>query len=209
MARMVATAAQPGSTHRFRKHHRAAERSPTLVQLPTHQKFCRVRNETHNLGARAGFVGFLSGLKNWPLTWQPLCCRNYETTERVYYHVSTILFDWYNALGLSINAEPMTRTQSISRSGRSFWAFDVALGVLLKHMIDIAESIQDSPNSVWLTEQASWWRDVAGVGNTVWRSRTSGLRTSSIVSLGSLRQPAAQYLRVDQYPQRRLKHGQY
>ncbi len=61
--------------------------------------------------------------------------------------------------------DALSSTHAISYGERSFWAYDVALGVVLKHMIDIAESSNSSANAAWLAEQASWWRVVAGLGN--------------------------------------------
>jgi hypothetical protein len=60
----------------------------------------------------------------------------------------------------------MSRTQSVSYAGRSFWAYDVALGVLLKHMIDAANQSDVPKSSTWLSEQVAWWRQVAAIGAT-------------------------------------------
>ena len=54
----------------------------------------------------------------------------------------------------------MTHTQFVEFHDRGFWAYDVALGVFLKHLIDAAERRHDE---VWLSEVVSRWRVVATV----------------------------------------------
>jgi hypothetical protein len=58
----------------------------------------------------------------------------------------------------------VSKTQTVQYGDRVFWAYDVALGILLKHMIDEAELRVAEPDGSWLTESISWWRVVAGVG---------------------------------------------
>ncbi len=59
----------------------------------------------------------------------------------------------------------MSQTQFVSYNTRGFWAYDVALGVFLKHLIDVAEEQEASVAGTWLTEAISWWRVVACVGD--------------------------------------------
>jgi len=57
----------------------------------------------------------------------------------------------------------VTHTQFVAHRERGFWAYDVALAVLLKHMIDVAEERRsDVP---WLAGAASAWRVVACVSD--------------------------------------------
>jgi hypothetical protein len=56
----------------------------------------------------------------------------------------------------------MSKTQFVDFGNRGFWAYDVALGVFLKHLIDAAESHNQS-NSQWLSELIGSWRTVACV----------------------------------------------
>ncbi len=57
----------------------------------------------------------------------------------------------------------MTQTQRVDSGGRGFWAYDVALGVFLKHLIDAAEPRRDE--APWLTEAIACWRVVACVSD--------------------------------------------
>ncbi len=58
----------------------------------------------------------------------------------------------------------VSKTQYVSYRDRGFWADDVALGVLLKHLIDFAEPRVAGSDADWLTKAVSWWRVVAGLG---------------------------------------------
>jgi hypothetical protein len=58
----------------------------------------------------------------------------------------------------------MTATQWVEHRGRGFWAYDVGLGVLLKHVIDAAAT-QDHSSEPWLSEAVAWWRVVASVSD--------------------------------------------
>lgn len=52
----------------------------------------------------------------------------------------------------------VTQTRFVGYRDRGFWAYDVALGVLLKHVVDVAESRSAEPRLAWLEEAArSWW----------------------------------------------------
>jgi hypothetical protein len=54
----------------------------------------------------------------------------------------------------------LSKTQFISFGNEGFWAYDVALGIFLKHVIDAAEA-SDHANTVWLSSETDSWRDVA------------------------------------------------
>ena len=58
----------------------------------------------------------------------------------------------------------MSRTQAVSYGHRSFWAYDVALGILLKHMIDAAKAKAEPGESSWLAKQLEFWPQVAVLG---------------------------------------------
>lgn len=51
----------------------------------------------------------------------------------------------------------MTATKGIEFGGRFFWAYDVAAGVFLKHLIDEAEASEHA-NEPWLSKAVSSWR---------------------------------------------------
>ncbi len=59
----------------------------------------------------------------------------------------------------------MSQTQFVSYRGRGFWAYDVALAIFLKHLIDAADPLTRSSEYAWLDEAASAWRVVVGVGD--------------------------------------------
>jgi hypothetical protein len=56
----------------------------------------------------------------------------------------------------------MSKKKFVSRGDGGFWAYDVALGVFLKHLIDVAEGhgYSDVP---WLNDEVSSWRVAACV----------------------------------------------
>ena len=56
----------------------------------------------------------------------------------------------------------MTATKGVEFEGRFFWAYDVAAGVFLKHLIDEAEASKhiDEP---WLSKAVSSWRVQAAI----------------------------------------------
>jgi hypothetical protein len=47
---------------------------------------------------------------------------------------------------------------------QGFWAYDVALGVFLKHLIDVAEEQEAKAPEIWLTQAIPRWRVVACAG---------------------------------------------
>ena len=58
----------------------------------------------------------------------------------------------------------MSATQYVKYADRGFWAYDVALGVFLKHLIDAAET-SDQAKTAWLSAAISSWRVVACIGD--------------------------------------------
>ena len=56
----------------------------------------------------------------------------------------------------------MTATKGIKFEGRFFWAYDVAAGVFLKHLIDEAEASEQA-GEPWLSEAVSDWRAQAAI----------------------------------------------
>lgn len=58
----------------------------------------------------------------------------------------------------------MTRTQFVESAGNGFWAYDVGLGVFLKHLIDAAEA-RGHADAPWLSQAVSWWRVVACISD--------------------------------------------
>jgi hypothetical protein len=51
----------------------------------------------------------------------------------------------------------MSKTQFVSFGNRGFWAYDVALSIFLKYLIDAAEESSQA-DSVWITGAVSDWR---------------------------------------------------
>jgi hypothetical protein len=58
----------------------------------------------------------------------------------------------------------MTKTQYVGCENRGFWAYDVALGVFLKHLIDAAET-SGQAKTAWLSTAISSWREVACISD--------------------------------------------
>ena len=58
----------------------------------------------------------------------------------------------------------MSKTQFVRYGTQGFWAYDVALGIFLKHLIDAAE-VSDQAKSSWLSEAISGWRAVACISD--------------------------------------------
>jgi hypothetical protein len=58
----------------------------------------------------------------------------------------------------------MSKTKFVEFGGNGFWAYDVALGVFLKYLIDIAEASPQA-NSVWLSERLPRWRVIACISD--------------------------------------------
>ena len=78
----------------------------------------------------------------------------------------------------------MSRTQSVAFEHRGFWAYDVAVGVLLKHLIDAAEESTDV-NTEWLSEAVSNWRiwAVAGDFEVTFNQRWSAEQRATLIAL--------------------------
>jgi hypothetical protein len=52
----------------------------------------------------------------------------------------------------------MAKTHYIQYRGDGFWAYDVAQGILLKHLADLAEARAGEAGLSWLKEAAHSWR---------------------------------------------------
>jgi len=57
----------------------------------------------------------------------------------------------------------MTATQFVSHGGEGLWAYDVALGVFLKHLIDATEAQEPLPE--WLGTAVQDWRRTACISD--------------------------------------------
>ena len=55
----------------------------------------------------------------------------------------------------------MSKTKYVRYADSGFWAYDVALGIFLKHLIDAAEA--SDPETPWLSTAISEWRAVASI----------------------------------------------
>lgn len=51
----------------------------------------------------------------------------------------------------------MSSTQTVKYAGRGFWAYDVALGVFIKYLLDAAAQSEEA-DKPWLCEAMSDWR---------------------------------------------------
>ena len=58
----------------------------------------------------------------------------------------------------------VSKTKYVRYAGRGFWAYDVALGIFLKHLIDAAVA-SDQAKAPWLAPLVSSWRVTACVGD--------------------------------------------
>ena len=58
----------------------------------------------------------------------------------------------------------MSKTQFVEYATHGFWAYDVALGIFLKHLVDAAEA-SDQADVPWLSNATSWWRTVACISD--------------------------------------------
>ena len=58
----------------------------------------------------------------------------------------------------------MSKTKFVRYREDGFWAYDVALGVFLKYLIDIAEASPQA-GSVWLSKRLPGWRVVACISD--------------------------------------------
>jgi len=57
----------------------------------------------------------------------------------------------------------LSQTQYVQYRSGGFWAYDVALAIFLKHLIDVSVPRAVAPGSQWLSEAISWWRVVAAI----------------------------------------------
>jgi hypothetical protein len=58
----------------------------------------------------------------------------------------------------------VSKTQFVEYATQGFWAYDVALGIFLKHLIDAAEAT-DQADTPWLSSAISSWRVVACISD--------------------------------------------
>lgn len=52
----------------------------------------------------------------------------------------------------------MSKSQYVEYADDGFWAYDVAIGVFLKHLIDVAERRTIEPENSWLSPCIEQWR---------------------------------------------------
>ena len=52
----------------------------------------------------------------------------------------------------------MSRTMFVEYRGCGFWAYDVAMGIFLKHLIAVAEPLAATSNGAWIAEAVTRWR---------------------------------------------------
>jgi hypothetical protein len=55
----------------------------------------------------------------------------------------------------------MSQTKFVEYRDNGFWAYDVALGVFLKHLIDVTLERAETPGGEWLSEEIAEWRTIA------------------------------------------------
>ena len=58
----------------------------------------------------------------------------------------------------------MSKTQFVEYANQGFWAYNVALGIFLKHLIDAAEASEQA-DTPWLSSAISSWRVVACISD--------------------------------------------
>jgi hypothetical protein len=58
----------------------------------------------------------------------------------------------------------VSKTQFVEFGNHGFWAYDVALGVFLKHLIDATE-VSGQSDTTWLVSAVSSWRSVACISD--------------------------------------------
>jgi hypothetical protein len=56
----------------------------------------------------------------------------------------------------------VSKTKYVEYGSHGFWAYDVGLGVFLKHLIDAGEA-SDQAGTAWLSAAVSSWRATAGI----------------------------------------------
>jgi hypothetical protein len=59
----------------------------------------------------------------------------------------------------------MSQTQFIEFGDRGFWAYDVILQVLLKHLIDVAVAMPEASEGQWLAAAIPTWRRTASISD--------------------------------------------
>jgi hypothetical protein len=58
----------------------------------------------------------------------------------------------------------VSQKQFVQNASQGFWAYDVALGVFLKHLVDAAEA-SDQADLPWLSNAVPSWRTVACISD--------------------------------------------
>lgn len=59
----------------------------------------------------------------------------------------------------------MSKTKFVEYRGTGFWAYDVALGILLKHLIDAATDGNRTKDAPWLADCVKQWRVIAVISD--------------------------------------------
>ncbi len=79
----------------------------------------------------------------------------------------------------------MTKSKSVHYRGGGFWAYDVAISILLKYVIDAAEARPSDAESEWLRTEVSDWKAVACISysflidhDETWSARQTALFVS-------------------------------
>ncbi|UWZ84472.1 hypothetical protein [Occallatibacter riparius] len=78
----------------------------------------------------------------------------------------------------------MSKSQAVKFGTKGFWAFDVAVGVFLKHLIDAAQESAEAKTE-WLSKAISDWRVWAVIGDFGFHldEHWSAEQRSSVISL--------------------------
>ena len=58
----------------------------------------------------------------------------------------------------------LSQRQYVEHGARGFWAYDVALGVFLKYLVDAAQA-SNQADAAWLSTSIAWWRVVACISD--------------------------------------------
>jgi hypothetical protein len=88
----------------------------------------------------------------------------------------------------------MSKTTPVEFRGRSFWAFDVSLSILLAELIDIAEALSPEQRPPWLADALPTLRVHAAVGDLLF-SPDLGLEDGQLDELVALIAQATRRLR--------------
>lgn len=77
----------------------------------------------------------------------------------------------------------MSRKKHVGYRGAGFWAYDKALEILLKYLIDRAVEVGNASNLDWLADRVEEWRVVAVVGDLCLALDNEGAFTSEQVEI--------------------------